>query len=177
MVHKLDFIFSDALEREWQLGTVQVDYNLPERFDLEYVAEDGSRQRPVMIHRAPFGSLERLIGILIEEYAGDFPLWLAPVQFRLLPVTEAQLDFCSLVVAKFKSLGIRAEVDLSGDRLGKLIRNGEKDKIPVMAVVGAKEVESNTLSIRTRASGELGAIAVDEVLQKIQTAVSNFDNF
>lgn len=174
---KLDFIFSDALEREWQLGTVQVDYNLPERFDLEYVAEDGSRKRPVMIHRAPFGSLERLIGILIEEYAGDFPLWLAPVQFRLLPVGEDQLEFTKDVAAKFRALGIRAEVDTSGDRLGKLIRNGEKDKIPVMAVVGAKEVESNTLSIRTRASGDLGAIAVDEVLEKMKNAIANFDNF
>jgi threonyl-tRNA synthetase len=174
---KLDFIFSDALEREWQLGTVQVDYNLPERFELEYVAEDGSRKRPVMIHRAPFGSLERLIGILIEEYAGDFPLWLAPVQVRLLPVGEAQIDFTKDVVAKMQALGIRAEVDLSGDRLGKLIRNAEKDKIPVMAVVGAKEVESNSLSIRTRASGELGAIAVDEVVDKLKTAIANFENF
>ncbi|MBD2340929.1 threonine--tRNA ligase [Calothrix sp. FACHB-156] len=174
---KLDFIFSDALEREWQLGTVQVDYNLPERFELEYVAEDGSRQRPVMIHRAPFGSLERLIGILIEEYAGDFPLWLAPVQVRLLPVGEAQIDFTKEVVAKMQALGIRAEVDLSGDRLGKLIRNAEKQKIPVMAVVGAKEVETNSLSIRTRASGELGVIAVDEVLDKLKTAIANFENF
>ena len=171
---KLDFIFSDALEREWQLGTVQVDYNLPERFDLEYVAEDGSRQRPVMIHRAPFGSLERLIGILIEEYAGDFPLWLAPVQIRLLPVGDLQLDFTKEVAAKMVALGIRAEVDLSGDRLGKLIRNAEKDKIPVMAVVGAKEVEANSLSIRTRASGELGVITVDEVVNKITEAITNF---
>ncbi|MDZ7961491.1 MAG: threonine--tRNA ligase [Aulosira sp. DedQUE10] len=174
---KLDFIFSDALEREWQLGTVQVDYNLPERFELEYVAEDGSRKRPVMIHRAPFGSLERLIGILIEEYAGDFPLWLAPIQVRLLPVGEAQIDFTKDVVAKMQALGIRAEVDLSGDRLGKLIRNAEKDKIPVMAVVGAKEVETNSLSIRTRASGELGVVTVDEVVDKLKTAIANFENF
>lgn len=174
---KLDFIFSDALEREWQLGTVQVDYNLPERFDLEYVAEDGSRKRPVMIHRAPFGSLERLIGILIEEYAGDFPLWLAPVQIRLLPVGDLQLDFSKEVAAKMVAFGIRAEVDTSGDRLGKLIRNAEKDKIPVMAVIGAKEVETNSLSIRTRASGELGAISVDGVVSKITEAITNFSNF
>ncbi|MFO5493911.1 MAG: threonine--tRNA ligase [Cuspidothrix sp.] len=174
---KLDFIFSDALDREWQLGTVQVDYNVPERFDLEYVAEDGARKRPVMIHRAPFGSLERLIGILIEEYAGDFPLWLAPIQIRLLPVGDLQLDFTKEVAGKMVALGIRAEVDLSGDRLGKLIRNAEKDKIPVMAVVGAKEVETNSLSIRTRASGELGAISVGEVVSKIQEAISNFSNF
>ncbi len=174
---KLDFIFSDALEREWQLGTVQVDYNLPERFDLEYVAEDGSRKRPVMIHRAPFGSLERLIGILIEEYAGDFPLWLAPVQIRLLPVGDLQLDFSKEVAAKMVAFGIRAEVDTSGDRLGKLIRNAEKDKIPVMAVIGAKEVETNSLSIRTRASGELGVISVDEVVSKVTEAIANFSNF
>ncbi len=174
---KLDFIFRDALEREWQLGTVQVDYNLPERFDLEYVAEDGTRKRPVMIHRAPFGSLERLIGILIEEYAGDFPLWLAPVQLRLLPVSDAQLDYAKQVVTKMRSHGIRAEVDTSGERLAKMIRNAEKEKIPVMAIVGAKEVESESLSIRTRASGELGTIAVSEVLAKIQTALSEHGNF
>ncbi|MGI8501280.1 MAG: threonine--tRNA ligase [Hassallia sp.] len=174
---KLDFIVRDALDREWQLGTVQVDYNLPERFDLEYVAEDGSRKRPVMIHRAPFGSLERLIGILIEEYAGDFPLWLAPVQARLLSVSDEFLPFAKEVAAKMQLLGIRAEVDLSGDRLGKLIRNAEKQKIPVMAVVGAKEVESNSLSIRTRASGELGSIPVDEVMEKMKEAIANFENF
>ncbi|MBE9212483.1 threonine--tRNA ligase [Plectonema cf. radiosum LEGE 06105] len=174
---KLDFIVSDALEREWQLGTVQVDYNLPERFDLEYVAEDGTRQRPVMIHRAPFGSLERLIGILIEEYAGDFPLWLAPVQVRLLPVAEAQLDFTQDVAAQMRLLSIRAEVDTSGDRLGKLIRNAEKQKIPVMAVVGQKEVESNTLSIRSRASGDLGIIPVSEVMDNIKNAITNYSNF
>jgi threonyl-tRNA synthetase len=174
---KLDFIFQDALEREWQLGTVQVDYILPERFGLEYVAEDGSRQRPVMIHRAPFGSLERLIGILIEEYVGDFPLWLAPIQVRLLPVGEEQLPYSLEVVAKMRSLGIRAEVDTSNERLGKLIRNAEKDKIPVMGVVGAKEVESNTLSIRTRSSGELGAISTTEVMQKVEEAIANFTNF
>jgi threonyl-tRNA synthetase len=173
---KLDFIVRDALEREWQLGTVQVDYNLPERFDLEYVAEDGSRKRPVMIHRAPFGSLERLIGILIEEYAGDFPLWLAPVQARLLPVGDAQLDYAAYVVAQMRDIGIRAEVDVSGDRLGKLIRNAEKEKIPVMGVVGAKEVETNSLSIRTRTSGELGTVPVSEVLDKMKQAIANYDN-
>jgi threonyl-tRNA synthetase len=172
---KLDFIFQDALEREWQLGTVQVDYILPERFDLEYVAEDGTRQRPVMIHRAPFGSLERLIGILIEEYTGDFPLWLAPVQVRLLPVGDEQLPFAQEVAAKMIGQGLRAEVDTNGDRLGKQIRNAEKQKIPVMAVVGAKEVESNSLSIRTRAAGDLGALPVPEVLTKIQSAILNQD--
>lgn len=174
---KLDFIVRDALDRQWQLGTVQVDYNLPERFDLEYVAEDGTRKRPVMIHRAPFGSLERLIGILIEEYAGDFPLWLAPVQARLLPVSSEFLPFTQEVAAKMRSLSIRAEADISNERLGKLIRNAEKDKIPVMAVVGAKEVESNSLSIRTRASGELGVMPVMEVLEKMKDAIASYSNF
>ena len=174
---KLDFIFEDALGREWQLGTVQVDYNLPERFELEYVAEDGSRQRPIMIHRAPFGSLERLIGILIEEYAGDFPIWLAPIQVRLLPVRDAHFDYVEEVAAKMRAVGIRAEADTSGERLGKMIRNAEKQKIPVMSVVGDKEVEENTLSIRTRASGELGAIAVEEVIEKLKTAIADHSNF
>jgi threonyl-tRNA synthetase len=174
---KLDFIVRDALDREWQLGTVQVDYNLPERFDLEYVAEDGSRKRPVMIHRAPFGSLERLIGILIEEYAGDFPLWLAPTQIRLLPVTGEQVGFAQQVVDQLVARGVRAEVDASGDRLGKMIRNAEKAKIPVMAVVGAKEVEQNALNIRTRAQGELGALPVSEGLERIVDAIATRTDF
>lgn len=174
---KLDFIFEDALAREWQLGTVQVDYNLPERFELEYIAEDGSRQRPIMIHRAPFGSLERLIGILIEEYAGDFPLWLAPTQIRLLPVSDVHSDFVNQVATKMQLLGIRAEADNSRERLGKMIRNAEKQKIPVMAVVGDKELEANALNIRTRASGELGAIEVDEVMDKLSHAISNHSSF
>jgi threonyl-tRNA synthetase len=130
-----------------------------------------------MIHRAPFGSLERLIGILIEEYAGDFPLWLAPVQVRLLPVSEGQLPFAQEVVNQMRQLGIRAEADASNERLGKLIRNAEKDKIPMMAVVGVKEVESNSLNIRTRASGELGAMTVAEVLSRMTAAIGNYSNF
>ncbi|MBF2056379.1 MAG: threonine--tRNA ligase [Cyanobacterium sp. T60_A2020_053] len=169
---KLDFIFQDALEREWQLGTVQVDYNLPERFNLEYTAPDGARQRPIMIHRAPFGSLERLIGILIEEYAGDFPLWLAPTQLRLITVNEEFLPYAQDVCQQMLMAGIRAEVDTSGERLGKMIRNGEKQKVPVMAVVGANEVENNTLSLRTRAVGDLGTLPVAEVIAKINDAIT-----
>lgn len=168
---KLDFIFQDALEREWQLGTVQVDYNLPERFNLEYTAPDGARQRPIMIHRAPFGSLERLIGILIEEYAGDFPLWLAPTQVRLITINEEFLPYAQDVCQQMLMAGIRAEVDTSGERLGKMIRNGEKQKVPVMAVVGANEVENNTLSLRTRAVGDLGTLPVAEVIAKISNAI------
>jgi threonyl-tRNA synthetase len=171
---KLDFIVRDALEREWQLGTLQVDYNLPERFDLEYAAEDGTRKRPVMIHRAPFGSLERLIGILIEEYKGNFPLWLAPVQVRLLSVSQEQLPFAKEMAVKMLSRGIRAEADTSNERLGKLIRNAEKEKIPVMAIVGAKEVEMNNLTIRTRHSGNLGTMPAMEIIERLQRAIANY---
>lgn len=174
---KLDFIFHDVLDREWQLGTVQVDYNLPERFDLEYVAEDGLRKRPVMIHRAPFGSLERLIGILIEEYAGNFPLWLAPVQMRLLPVSDEQLTFAKETVSQMQAVGIRAEVDTSGERLGKLIRNAEKDKVPVMAVVGAKEAETHSLSVRMHGNQDLGALPVAQVIDRLKTAIDHYGEF
>ncbi|MBX2861958.1 MAG: threonine--tRNA ligase [Leptolyngbyaceae cyanobacterium MAG.088] len=174
---KLDFIFTDALGREWQLGTTQVDYNLPERFDLEYVAADGTRQRPVMIHRAPFGSLERLIGILIEEYAGLFPLWLAPEQVRLMPVTAEQLPFAQQVAEQMQLLGVRVMVDRSGERLGKMVRNSEKAKIPVMAVIGAKEVEGNSLSIRTRQDGDLGAISVADVITRLKEALDSHGYF
>jgi threonyl-tRNA synthetase len=174
---KLDFIFQDVLEREWQLGTVQVDYNLPERFDLEYVSEDGSRQRPVMIHRAPFGSLERLIGILIEEYAGDFPIWLAPVQIRLVPVAPDFLEYARTVTDRLLMAGIRAELDTSNDRLGKMIRNVEKAKVPVVGIVGANEMEAQTMSIRTRAGGELGAMPVDAVVDRLLAAINNYGGF
>ncbi|MEL7502191.1 MAG: threonine--tRNA ligase [Cyanobacteria bacterium J06554_6] len=174
---KLDFIFTDALGREWQLGTVQVDYNLPERFELEYVTETGDRQRPVMIHRAPFGSLERLIGILIEEYAGNFPLWLAPEQIRLLPVSATHASFAHQVAEQMRAAGIRVTVDDSGERLGKMIRNAEKAKIPLMSVIGDKEVEANTLSIRMHGAGDLGEIAVPEVLDRLKAALANHGDF
>jgi threonyl-tRNA synthetase len=134
-----------------------------------------------MIHRAPFGSLERLIGILIEEYAGDFPFWLAPIQVRIAQVSDAYLPYAKDVVSKMRSVGIRAEADTSGDRLPKQIRNAEKEKIPVMAVVGEKEVESNTLSIRVRGAGgqskDLGAISVVEVMERMQEAMAVHSNF
>ena len=174
---KLDFIFSDALDREWQLGTVQVDYVLPERFELEYIDEHSSRQRPIMIHRAPFGSLERLIGILIEEYAGDFPVWLAPVQMRLVPVAQDFIPFAKEACTKLLALGVRAEVDTSNERLGKMIRNAEKEKIPVVGVVGANEVENSTISIRTRVAGELGAMNVDDVVTRMVDSIANFSDF
>ncbi|UFP93193.1 threonine--tRNA ligase [Gloeobacter morelensis] len=167
---KLDFIFRDALGREWQLGTVQVDYILPERFELEYVAEDGSRRRPVMIHRAPFGSLERFIGILIEHFAGDFPLWLAPEQVRILPVTDQFVGYAESVKDRLVSLEMRAEVDASSERLGKKIRNGETAKVPVLLVVGESEANSGTVAVRTRVEGEKdkGTLPVEEAIAYLQ---------
>jgi threonyl-tRNA synthetase len=170
---KIDIKIKDAIGRLWQCSTIQVDFNLPERFDMDYVAADGSRQRPIMIHRAIFGSLERFFGILIENYAGDFPLWLAPVQVRLLPVSDEQRDYATAIALKLKQLGYRVEVDSSGERLGKQIRTAELEKIPVVAVVGKREMENQSLSIRTRQSGELGSLTLSELQEKMQHAIRN----
>lgn len=170
---KIDLKIEDAIARRWQCSTIQVDFNLPERFEMEYVAADGTRQRPIMIHRAIFGSLERFFGILIENYAGDFPLWLAPIQVRLLPISQDQRDYAEAIALQLKQTGFRAEVDRTNERLGKQIRTAELEKIPVVAVVGKKEVESQTLSIRTRHKGELGALTLSELCDRLQQAVFN----
>jgi threonyl-tRNA synthetase len=161
---KLDFIFRDVLKRNWQLGTVQVDYNLPERFELEYVAEDGSRQRPVMIHRAPFGSLERFVGILIEHFAGAFPAWLAPTQVMLIPITDKHVDYAKEVAAKLKTVGIRSEVDGGKARMGAKIATAREMQIPWMLIVGGRDIENGTVSVRLRTDEDLGAIPVDEFI-------------
>ena len=167
---KIDLKIEDAIGRMWQCSTIQLDFNLPERFKLEYVAADGSRQRPIMIHRAIFGSLERFFGIMTENYAGDFPFWLAPEQIRLLPVTDEVMSYAEKIKQALKSAGVRCDIDQSGDRLGKLIRTGEQKKIPVLAVIGAQEAEHNTLSLRSRLQGDLGEVAVDALLQAAETA-------
>ena len=169
---KLDFLVYDSLGREWQLGTVQVDYNLPERFDLEYVAADGSRQRPTMLHRAIFGSLERFIGILIEDCGGDFPFWLAPEQIRILPVTAPALTAARQLATRLGSHGVRATVECSGERLGKLIRNGEIRKIPVLAILGEQEMETDSVSLRTRRQGDLGAMAQARLVELARDTVA-----
>ncbi|MFM9101185.1 MAG: threonine--tRNA ligase, partial [Cyanobium sp.] len=157
---KIDLKIEDAIGRMWQCSTIQLDFNLPERFKLDYVAADGSRQRPIMIHRAIFGSLERFFGIMTENYAGDFPFWLAPEQIRLLPVTDEVRPYAAAVLQQLKAAGVRASIDGSGDRLGKLIRSGEQKKIPILAVIGTKEAEAGSLSLRSRRQGDLGAISV-----------------
>ena len=161
---KIEFSLQDCLGRVWQCGTIQVDFSMPDRLDASFIGEDGSRHTPVMLHRAVLGSFERFIGILIENYAGEFPFWLAPEQIRILPVSDDARGFSETVQTKLLSQGISATVDESGERLGKLIRNGEKAKIPVLAVIGAKEAENNTVSLRSRKNGDLGEISVNELI-------------
>jgi threonyl-tRNA synthetase len=167
---KIDLKIEDAIGRMWQCSTIQLDFNLPERFGLDYIAADGSKQRPIMIHRAIFGSLERFFGIMTENYAGDFPFWLAPEQIRLLPVTDEVLGYAEELQNKLKAAGIRASIDRSGDRLGKLIRTGEQMKIPVLAVIGAKEADQGAASLRSRRDGDLGVIAKERLITAAQSA-------
>ncbi|WP_392347629.1 threonine--tRNA ligase [Parasynechococcus sp.] len=169
---KIDLKIEDAIGRMWQCSTIQLDFNLPERFELDYIAADGSRQRPIMIHRAIFGSLERFFGIMTENYAGDYPFWLAPEQVRLLPVTDEVQPYAEQLLDQLTQAGVRASIARSGDRLGKLIRTGEQMKIPVLAVIGAKEAEQNAVSLRSRQDGDLGVIAVADLLSAAQMANS-----
>jgi len=164
---KIDLKIRDAIGRSWQCSTVQCDFNLPERFGLEYVSAEGTRERPIMVHRAIFGSIERFFGILVENTAGEFPFWLAPTQLKLLPVTDGVVDFCHEVSKKAAKMGLRVEVDRGTERLGKQIRNAEKGRIPIMAVVGMKEMEGGTLAIRSRKLGDLGSFAIDDLLNEL----------
>ncbi len=169
---KIDINIQDALGRKWQCSTIQCDFNLPTRFNLEYVASDGTRKRPIMVHRAVFGSLERFFGVLIENTAGDFPLWLAPVQVRLLPVVDCVHDYCMDIKQQAEKLGLRVEVDTSGERISKQVRNAERDKIPFSCVVGEREMQERTLSVRQRQSSnrDRGCVSADHFLHKLSSA-------
>ena len=167
---KIEFSLQDCLGRVWQCGTIQVDFSMPDRLGATFIGEDGYRHTPVMLHRAILGSFERFIGILIENYSGDFPFWLAPEQIRILPVSDEARSFSDQVLQRLKHMNIRASVDTSGERLGKLIRNGEKSKIPVLAVIGAKETQNSSVSLRSRRSGDLGEIPLDELIRSAVTA-------
>jgi len=168
---KLDFMVKDVIGRKWQLGTVQLDYNLPERFELEYIGADNARHRPVMIHRAPFGSMERFTGILIEHFAGAFPTWLAPMQVSVLTISEKFNDYAKGVLAKLTAAGIRAEVDMADDKIGAKIRRAREAKVPYMLIVGAKEQEQNAVAVRTRKDKDLGAQPVDAFIEKMKTEI------
>jgi threonyl-tRNA synthetase len=164
---KIDFVVKDVIGREWQLGTVQVDYNLPERFGLEYIGPDNAPHRPVMIHRAPFGSMERFVGVLIEHFAGKFPTWLSPEQVRVLPISEKFDETANEVVATLRAAGVRVTIDDSSDKVGAKIRLAQLARIPYMLVIGAKEQESNQVSVRHRERGDEGAVAVGDFRDQI----------
>jgi threonyl-tRNA synthetase len=170
---KADFMVRDCIGRQWQLGTVQLDYNLPERFQLEFVGADNRTHRPVMIHRAPFGSMERFVGMLIEHFAGAFPLWLAPEQLRILPLSEKTNDYALQVEKQFTAAGFRVTTDLRGAKVQAKIRDAQLELIPYMAVVGPKEAEQSALALRDRLEGDLGAMPVAEVINKLTTEVQH----
>ena len=169
---KIDFIVRDALGRKWQLGTVQVDYVMPERFDLTYTGSDGQKHRPVVIHRAPFGSMERFIGVLIEHTAGNFPLWLAPVQAMVLPIAEDVHDYAKSVHQALLEAGIRAELDTRSEKIGKKIRDAEISKIPCMIVIGQKEQESGEVSLRRHRIGDEGRFSVSGLIDKLKKEIT-----
>ncbi len=170
---KLDFMVRDAIGRKWQLGTIQVDYNLPERFDLTYIGEDNSKHRPVMIHRAPFGSLERFIALLTEHCAGKFPLWLAPVQVKILPISDKFIGYAENVFNNLKNADIRAEIDDRSEKIGKKIRDTELAKIPLMLIIGEKEVNEETVAVRRQGKGDLGTKTLEEFISIVLEEVAN----
>jgi threonyl-tRNA synthetase len=170
---KIDFMVRDAIGRKWQLGTIQVDYNLPERFDLTYVGEDNAKHRPVMIHRAPFGSMERFIAVLIEHCAGKFPLWLAPTQVAILPISDKFIEYAEEVRMRLKKADIRVELDERSEKIGKKIREAEMNKVPYMFVIGEKEVQEGKVSLRKQAKGDLGTKTVDEAIEFLKEEIDS----
>ena len=170
---KIDFVVRDVIGREWQLGTVQVDYNLPIRFDLSYIGADNQPHRPVMIHRAPFGSMERFCGVLIEHFAGDFPLWLAPEQVRILPISEKTIEPARALLARLRAEGLRATLDEHSDKLGAKIRRAEIEKVPYALVLGQKEAEAGGVSVRSRARGDEGVLTTDACVARLRAEVAS----
>ena len=168
---KIDFVVRDCIGREWQLGTVQLDYNLPKRFELEYVGKDNTVHRPVMIHRAPFGSMERFMGILIEHFAGAFPLWLAPEQVRVCPISEKFFDYGRQVEAQLRAKGFRVHGDYRPEKIGYKIREAQVEKVPYMLVVGDKEQSAGTVAVRDRVDGDLGAMPVSQLTARLEQEV------
>jgi threonyl-tRNA synthetase len=166
---KLDFMVRDALGRSWQLGTIQVDYNLPERFELEYVGSDNQKHRPVMIHRAPFGSLERFVAVLIEHCGGNFPLWLSPDQIAVLPISERFNDYAQSVIDTLKELDIRGFLDNRDEKIQRKIRDAEVKKVPYMLIVGEREAAENKVSVRRHGKGDLGSLLLEDFVNQFRT--------
>ncbi len=170
---KIDLKVKDAIGREWQMSTIQFDFNLPERFQLAYHGDDGKEHRPYMVHRALLGSLERFFGVLVEQYAGAFPLWLAPEQVRILPISEKQMEAAGALAAALENEDLRVRVDRSAEKIGAKIRNAQMEKIPYMLILGGREVEQGTVSVRSRTAGDLGAMRLEEVVSRLRAEVAS----
>lgn len=168
---KIDFHLEDSLGRTWQCGTIQLDFQLPLRFDLEYTGADGEKHRPIMIHRVAFGSIERFIGILIEHFAGAFPTWLSPVQVKILPISDKFMDYGKEVLAALKEAGIRAEIDTRAEKIGYKIREAQMNKIPYMLIVGGKEQEEQAVSVRSRKDGDMGSRKLDDFIKDVKEEI------
>ena len=173
---KIDFHLIDAIGREWQCGTIQLDFQLPQRFELEYMGADGEKHRPIMIHRVLFGSIERFIGILTEHFAGAFPTWVAPVQVKVLPVSDKFMDYAMEVADKLDAEGIRVEVDKRSEKLGWKIREAQQEKVPYMLVVGEKDMNDKTVSVRSRKQGDEGAVTLCEFMDRIKKEIADKAN-
>ncbi|MBY6953188.1 threonine--tRNA ligase [Clostridium botulinum] len=173
---KIDFHLKDCIGRTWQCGTIQLDFQMPERFDLSYIGADGEKHRPVMVHRTIYGSVERFIGILIEQYAGAFPTWLAPVQVKLMNITDSQYDYLKKVEEALKENNIRVEIDTRNEKIGYKIREAQLQKVPYMLILGDKEVEAGKVAVRSRKDGDLGAISLEEFIEKIKNEIKNKTN-
>ena len=169
---KLDFMVRDAIGRSWQLGTIQVDYNLPERFELEYTGADNQKHRPVMIHRAPFGSMERFVAVLTEHCAGNFPLWLTPVQVAILPLSEKYNDHAQNLLNLLNKYDIRALADDRNEKIGRKIRDNEVNKLPYMLILGEKEVAENTVAVRKHGEGDQGVMTIEDFAKELQSEVN-----
>lgn len=168
---KIDFHLRDSLGRTWQCGTIQLDFQMPERFDLTYTGEDGEKHRPVMVHRVVFGSIERFIAILTEHYAGAFPMWLAPVQVKVLPISDVTRDYAQKITDQLEAAGIRVEIDTRNEKIGYKIREAQLQKIPYMLVVGEKEQQNGTVSVRGRKAGDLGSMTLEAFLKKAKEEI------
>jgi len=172
---KIDFHLEDCIGRTWQCGTIQLDFQMPERFDLTYIGEDGEKHRPVMLHRVIFGSIERFIGILIEHYAGAFPVWLAPVQVKILPIADSHIDYANEVKKALEEKGLRVELDDREEKIGYKIREAQLQKVPYMLILGEKEIENKTVGVRSRKDGDIGAMGLNEFIKKIKTEEENYE--
>jgi len=164
---KIDFHIKDSLDRSWQLGTIQLDFSMPDRFDLNYIAKDGKKKRPVMIHRAILGSFERFVGIILEHYQGNLPLWLAPIQVVIIPISEKHVTYAEQVQRELIKKGIRVEIDAGGERMQKKIKNAEEQKIPLMLIVGDKEKKAKKVAVRSKAKGDEGVMDIGKVIRII----------